>query len=175
MPTFKNQENQTHVLHPEGDYHFTVTGLETGIQSGSGKTVGSPFWELKLAIDKGGVVYEKLIDHPTCDWKIDTFLKCTNAAPPVGVAFEFDADAAASAGIHWIDPIGLRGTCRLIVEEYTKQGTTEKRKINRVGTFYTDKPKLPRAPKPETQQPATDPSHVPPPAADPHSDEGLPF
>lgn len=150
MPTFKGQENQAFVLLPPGDYQFEVVEMESGIQTGNGKTAGSPFWELKLRItDKGAVVFERLIDHPTCDWKIDTFLKSTNAAPEKGQAFEFVETAAHDAGCQWIDPIGLRGWCHLIVDEYTKQGAKEATKRNKVGAFLTDKPKLPRVAKAE--------------------------
>lgn len=159
MPTFTNQENQAFVLHPPGDYVFQVTGIETGIQGGTGTTAGSPYWELKLAIEgNGGVVFERLIDHPSCNWKIDTFLKCTGAAPKPGASFEFDEDAAAASGCLYINPIGLRGHCHLIVDEFQKAGSTEKRKKNKVGTFHTDKPKLPRA---ESPTPAPAPAAAP--------------
>jgi len=153
MPTFNNQDNQAFILHPPGDYVFRVTGIESGIQSGTGVTQGSPYWELKLAIeDKGGVVFERLIDHPSCNWKIDTFLKCTGAAPKPGESFEFDEDAAAASGCLYINPIGLRGHCHLVVDDWSPKGSTEKKKRNRVGTFHTDKPKLPRAEAPASSQ-----------------------
>jgi len=164
MPKFTNQDNQAFIVHPPGDYVFRVVGMESGIQTGSGKTAGSPYWELKLAIeDNGGCVFERLIDHPSCGWKIDTFLKSTNAAPPTGTAFEFEADTAESAGCLWIDPIGLRGHCHLIVEEYTKTGTTEKRTRNKVAAFLTDKPKLPRHVEPKSEpEPAAAPAEEEP-------------
>jgi hypothetical protein len=151
MPTFTNQENQSFIVHPAGDYVFRVTGMESGIQSGQGKTCGSPYWELKLALEKGGVVFERLIDHPTCSWKIDTFLKCTGAAPAPNTPFEFEESAAESAGCQWINPVGLRGWCHLIVDDYQKAGSTTPIKRNKVQTFFTDKPKLQRIeePKPE--------------------------
>lgn len=152
MPTFTNQDNQAFILHPPGDYIFRVVGMESGIQTGSGKTAGSPYWELKLSIEgKGGVVFERLIDHPSCGWKIDTFLKSTGAAPPPGTPFEFEADTAESAGCLWINPIGLRGHAHLIVDEYQKTGSTEKMKRNKVGAFLTDKPKLPRHVEPKSE------------------------
>lgn len=170
MPTFKGQENKTFTLLPAGDYMFEATGIEAGLQTGTGKTAGSPYWELKLAIlDKDGnqigTVFERLIDHPSCDFKIDTFLRSTNAAPPLGQAFEFMRNVAETSGVHWIDPIGLRGWTHLIVDEYEpKAGGKQKR--NKVGSFLTNKPKVARAPKPETADE---------PAAEPETDGPAPF
>jgi hypothetical protein len=156
MPKFTNQENQAFIVHPPGDYVFRVVAMESGIQTGNGKTAGSPYWELKLAIEqKGGVIFERLIDHPSCSWKIDTFLKCTGAAPEVDAPFEFEVDAAQAAGCVWINPVGLRGHCHLIVDEYTPTGKTEKQRRNKVATFHTDKPKLSRLETPKAQEPAT--------------------
>lgn len=169
MPVFKNQENQSFELLPEGDYVFTVIEMESGIQTGNGKTAGSPFWELKLKIEgKNAHVWERLIDHESCSFKIDTFLKSTGAAPQAGVAFEFDAAAAESAGVLHIDPVGLRGWCKLNVDTYTPPGKPPIKR-NKVQVFYTDKPKLDRAAKPET---------VAVPAAAPAietSDDDIPF
>jgi hypothetical protein len=171
MPVFRNQDNQSFVLLPPGDYVFRVVGMESGIQTGTGKTAGSPFWEFKLMIEgKGANVYERLIDHESTGWKIDTFLKCTGQTPPVNAPFEFEEQAAEAAGVHWINPIGLRGHCALIVEEFTKTGQTEKKKKNRVSVFYTDKPKLPR----HEAAPALAPAPAAVPKVTP-SDDGLPF
>ncbi len=144
MPVFKDSENRSYVLLPAGDYVFRVVEMESGIQD-KGKTAGSPFWELKLQIEgKDAIVFERLIDHRDTDWKIDTFLKSSGAAPAKGHAFEFDQQAAAAADCLWINPVGLRGWCKLEVDEYTKPGTTTATKKNKVAVFYTDRPKLPR-------------------------------
>jgi hypothetical protein len=170
MPVFQNQDNKTFVVLPPGDYTFEVVGMESGIQTGTGKTAGSPFWELKLSIEKrdGAMVFERLIDHPTCNFKIDTFLKCTGAAPAHGVAFDFQQDAAESAGILWIDPVGLRGWCHLIEDEFTPKGATKPIKKNKVGSFLTDRPKLARVQKAE-------PVATPAPAADELPEDEIPF
>lgn len=175
MPRFKNQENQAFVLLPPGDYTFEVVEMEAGIQSGTGKTAGSPFWEVKLKIDKGGTVFERLIDHPTCDWKIDTFLKSTNSAPPNGEAFEFVETAARDAGCLWINPIGLRGWCHLIVDEYTPKGATTPQKKNKVGAFLTDRAKIARAPQPEPASAAEEPATASTTTAPDAEGDGLPF
>lgn len=179
MPKFNNSDNQQFTLLPPGDYVFEVMEMESGIQAGGGKTTGSMFWEFRLRLTKPGneelrgSVWEKLIDHPSTGWKIDTFLKSAGAAPAVGAAFEFVEQAAIDSGCTWIDPIGLRGWCHVNVEEYTKSGETEKRRKNKVAAFLTDKPKLPRI---EREQPVSVPP--PPPAAPSHiarDEDGLPF
>lgn len=170
MPTFKNQDNITNTLVPPGDYIFRVVGMEAGLQT-QGKTQGSPFWEFKLLLEgKGAVVYEKLIDHPDCSWKIDTFLKSTNAAPPLNAAFEFVETTAEAAGCLWIDPIGLRGWAHVVEDTYTPKGKTEARKVNRIGTFLTDRPKLARHVEPQEA-----PASAPTPANPETTDENDPF
>ena len=175
MPTYKGKENQAFVLLPVGDYQFEVTGMESGLQTGSGKTAGSPYWEMKLSIiGKGATVFERLIDHPVCDFKIDTFLRSTGAAPPLGQAFEFMETAAAESGCAWIDPIGLRGWCHLIVDDYTPAGEKVPRKKNKVGAFLTDRPKIARAPKPEPEPaPAAAPEAAP--GATAETEDDMPF
>jgi len=144
MPIYQDRDNQTFVLHPPGEYQFQVVAYETGLSMGA-KTRGSPMWELKILIEqKGGHVFESLIDHEACSWKIDTFLKSTGVVIAKGSAFEFDRAASISMGCTWVNPVGLRGWCHLIVEEFTPQGATSPKKKNKVGAFLTDKPKLPR-------------------------------
>lgn len=161
MPVFKNQENKVNILLPPGDYIYTVVNYESGLQTGTGKTAGSPFWELHLEITdtkkQTATVYERLIDHPSCDFKIDTFLKSAGVQLDPGAPFEFDERAAIESGYQHVDVIGLRGWCSLLVDEYDRKGGgTAKR--NKVSAFLTNRPKLPRvsppAPAP-TSRPAT--------------------
>jgi hypothetical protein len=122
----------------------------------NGKLQGSKMYALKLSCvvadnDGGGAVhvYENLILHPTCDWKIDTFLKSGNYQIKI---------------CHGIPPvselIGLKGWCRLNKEQrFERDNRTpiEGQFRNRVGTFYTNKAKLPRdtsvIPEPEESNP----------------------
>lgn len=168
MPKFNDSENRAFVLLKPGDYVYRVLSMEHGLQTGTGKTAGSPYWELKLQIegDAGGLVFERLIDHEVCAFKIDTFLKSAGAAPPLGTAFEFVEEAAEAAGCLHIDPIGLRGWCHITQEDFTKRGETKPMKKNKVGTFLTDRPKLPRAERPPEEAPASAPAG---------DDEALPF
>lgn len=181
MPVFKNQENKVSVLLPPGDYIYTVVNYESGLQTGNGKTAGSPFWELHLEITdpkkQTASVYERLIDHPSCDFKIDTFLKSAGVQLDPGTSFEFDERIAMESGYQHVDVIGLRGWCALVVDEYDKKGGgTAKR--NKVSAFLTNRPKLGRV-----SPPPPPPAHSPRPApaaapttqvADPLSDD-VPF
>ena len=139
MPKFNDSENRA-PFQPEGDYVFCVTEFEIGISNGQ-KTAGCEKYEVTLEIEgPGNQVFENMIDHESCSWKIDTFLKSAGVKLAKGEAFEFRKDTAERKGVRWVNPLGLRGHCRLIVEEYEKNG--QKRKTNRVAVFYTDKPKL---------------------------------
>jgi len=146
MPTFKDSDNLVRFV-PEGDYIFTVTGFDQAVSAG-GKTAGCTKYELELEIEiangaRGPRVFENLIDHESCDWKIDTFIKSAGVNLAKGVPFEFTKDEADANGVQFVQPLGLRGWCRLIVEEYP---TNSGKKRNKVATFYTNKPKL--APRP---------------------------
>lgn len=151
MPRFNDSEAKTFTVAPEGDYILRVTGFESGISSG-GKTAGADKYEVEISIERpeGGRVWENLIDHDLTAWKIDCFIKCMGVVIPKGAGFEFDAEKAAQHGVTYVDPFGLRGWGKLIVEEY--QG----KKRNKVAIFYTDKPKL--APVRPAPAPAAAPS-----------------
>jgi hypothetical protein len=141
MPKFKTEEARLPFI-PAGDYIFCVREFEIGLSNG-GKTAGSEKYELTLEIEgKGHTVYENLIDHPSTGWKINTFLKCTGVRLNEGESFEFSKDSADANEVRWVNPIGLRGHCAIIVDEYTaKDGTKKKR--NNLASFYTDRAKLP--------------------------------
>jgi hypothetical protein len=166
MPTFNDSDNlPTHV--PEGDYIYTVTGFEQKISAG-GKTAGATKYSLTLEIEtrageRGPKCFENLIDHASTNWKIDTFLKSAGVTLSKGQGFEFNADDAAASGASFVEPVGLRGWCRLIVEEYPLNSGKRR---NKVAVFYTNKAKVPArvaAPAPAA------------PAAGGISDEDVPF
>ncbi len=143
MPTFHDSDNlPTHV--PEGDYIFAVTAFEQGISAG-GKTAGATKYGLTLEIEtkpgeRGPKVFENLIDHPSTAWKMDTFIKSCGVQLAKGEGFEFNADDAAQHGCRHVEPLGLRGWCRLVVEEYPLNSGKRR---NKVAVFYTNKAKLP--------------------------------
>jgi len=141
MPVFNDQSNRVPIV-DDGDYIFCLVGFEAKLSSG-GKTSGSEMFEIELELEPSGAkCYENLIDHDSCAWKLDTFLKSAGIKLTKGQSWDFRKSVAEESQCLWVDPMGLRGWCRVSVEEYTTQ-KGEKRKKNRVVTFYDDKPKLP--------------------------------
>lgn len=145
MPTFNDSEAIQ--LLPSCDAKWTVTDFTIGISKGQ-KTRGSEQYEVHLSLKTAdgaqGRTRENLIDHASCAWKIDTFLKSGGVNLVKGQRFSFRADEAARDGIAWINPVGLRGWCRVVVEVFERQDKT-KGESNKIATFYTDREKLPRA------------------------------
>ena len=142
MPTFNNSDNIPQFV-PEGDYTFCVTGFDAGLSTGP-KTKGSDMFSLAIEIEgKGNTVFENLIDHQATRWKLDTFLRSAGVALKLGERFEFEQELANANGCRFVNPIGLRGWCRLQIEEYTPKGATKPVNKNKVACFYTDRPKLP--------------------------------
>jgi hypothetical protein len=144
MPIFGDKDNlPPQELLPEKDYKFKVVGMEFGFSTGP-STAGSEEFKVKVQIEgKPRTIVERLIDHKSCDWKIDCFLKSTGIKLAKGEAWDFRKDTADGMGGRWINYMGLRGWCRVIVEEYKHKASGEQRKTNKIGTFYTDKEKLP--------------------------------
>jgi hypothetical protein len=86
-----------------------------------------------------------LIDHESCSWKIDIWLKSSGVRDlKKGEAFSFREDEAKREGVRWVNPIGLRCHAKLGTEEYQPSGGGEKRKKNEVLVFYTDRAALAR-------------------------------
>lgn len=142
MPVFNDSENMPGLV-PEGDYIICVEKFESGIQTG-GKTAGSEKYDLTFSIDGGGRVYETLIDHPTCNWKIDCFLKSAGIQLRKGQAFTFNKSEGTNA-MPFINPLGLVCSVKLIVDEYsTKADPNTKKQKNKIAIFYTDRTKHPR-------------------------------
>lgn len=144
MPTFKDSNGIPPLL-PPGDYVFCVVDFEIGISSG-GKTRGADKFDMTLEIEpNGNKVNEVLIDHDLCDWKIDTFLKSSGIKLAKGQAFQFREDTAKEQGVPWVNPIGLRGWCRVKQETMPKtEQYPNPRTVNKVDVFYVDKEKLAR-------------------------------
>lgn len=151
MPTFNDSQNIPPLLDP-GDYVFKVVAFECKLSQGT-KTRGSDVFELELAIEPTGkIVYERLIDHPSCNWKIDVFLKSAGIVLAKGQSFEFRKDMAESNNVPWVNPLGLRGWCRLGHKTLPASGTYPERTVNEVTVFYTDKAKLSPVPVEEPQE-----------------------
>lgn len=143
MPVFKDSNNIPPLL-PEGDYIFCCLDFESKISQGN-KTRGSDTFELTLEIEPSGKkVPCTLIDHPTCDWKIDCFLKAAGVALKKGESFDFRQDVANAAGLVYVDARGLRGWCHLTQKTLPPKPDKPALTVNEIQIFYTDKPKLPR-------------------------------
>lgn len=166
MPRFNDSEAKVFELAPEGDYVLRVVEFECGISKG-GKTSGSDSYDVKFLIEsKGSTFFETLIDHPSCAWKIDIFLKSAGVQLKKGEAFEFRKDKADYEAVPWIDPIGLRMWARVKIEPSQKDPT---KKYNKVAVFYTDRPKLPRHVEADPMQEQQHEQTMPP------SDESVPW
>jgi hypothetical protein len=154
MPVFNDSENMVPLV-PEGDYIFCVVGFEIGISNGA-KTRGSERYEVELELEGDGhgkKINEGLIDHESTGWKLDCFLKSAGVNLVKGKAYDFREDLAKSNNVPWVNPLGLRGWCRVIQDtlpprteedaKAIKAGTKKATVLNKVAVFYTDRPKLP--------------------------------
>lgn len=152
MPKFNDRENSPPAV-PEGDYNFTVISYDKTISDGK-KTGGADKFDLCLELNEshgrngeltklppGHFVYDSLIDHPSIDFRIDTFIKCCGVKIPKGTAFEFDTEYEGPDGDR-INPLGLRGTCSIKKDSYTKTPGATPKITNKVAVYYTDRAKL---------------------------------
>lgn len=167
MPSYKfgDQDNHDYVLLPAGDYAFEVIGVGWSISSGS-RTNGSDVMELRLMIyrdgsfrEKLGTVSENIIFHPSCEWKLDTFVKSAGfmvagRKPHKGEELELEEHNLK----------GLRGWLKLKVESFKSTRDNETKQTNRVDVWLTDREYCP----PETSTPTRGrPAPSPAPAAEP--------
>ena len=129
MPTYTYQGRDAipEMIEP-GDYIVKVVEAEAGISNGN-KTRGSDTLKLKLREEESGaVIYETLIFHESCDFKIDCFIRSTGIEAKEGKSITLDPP----------DLIGLRGWVAVKVEEYND------RTNNRIAVWLTDRDKVAR-------------------------------
>lgn len=151
MPTFTfGDSDNTFELLPAGEYPFEVISADSAMVA-SGKLAGSEKLELKLMIytdasfaAKRSLVHESLIFAPSCFWRIDTFVKSANLLVNGHPPRRDDAIELTPETV-----VGLRGWCRLKIEEYDSKKTGKKEQTNRVDIWMTDKPKLAAAKQPD--------------------------
>lgn len=138
MPIFQDSESPFEIV-PEGDYTLTVFEFTTDLSSGK-KTNGKERFNIIFNIEgTKSKVRETLIDHESCIWKIDAFLKaCGIRNLQKGQAFHFEKDRAEELEVPWINPMGLR--CRATVgqETYTSNRTGNPVTKNVVLSYDTD-------------------------------------
>lgn len=153
MPVFTDSENNFKVV-PEGDYILTVFEFQTGLSSGK-KTGGCEKFEVTFLIgDTGAQMKENLIDHESCLWKIDSFLKaCGIRNLKKGQAFHFEKAKAEELGVPWINPMGLRCSAQVGHETYMSTRSNKEVTKNVVVTYHTDAPVT--KPDPELRQKPT--------------------
>lgn len=152
MPIFQDSESAYAVV-PEGDYILTVFEFTTDISTGK-KTNGVDRFNVVFNIEgTDSKLKEVLLDHDSCMWKIDTFLKSAGIRSlQKGQAFHFEKNRAEEMGVAWINPMGLRCWASVVHDKYTNSRGTEVTK-NKVGAFYTDREIL--KPDPELRKKPT--------------------
>lgn len=143
--TFGDEDNLEFKLLADGDYTFEVLSVEFGIHSG-GKHAGTETMNIRFGFysPTGEIVAkwkENFLLNKEFGWKVDTFLKSAD--------FRIEGRSPVKGdniGAHLTEEnlIGLRGWCFIHVEEYTPRNGGEKKKTNRVKTWWTNKEKLPR-------------------------------
>lgn len=145
MPIFQDSESPYAIV-PEGDYILCVYEFTTDISTGK-KTNGAKRYNIVFNIEgTDSKLKEQLIDHESCVWKLDTFLKsCGIRSLKKGQQWEFEKEDAEAEGVPWINPMGLRCHAAVVHDKYTSQRGNEVTK-NRVAAFHTDRPVLPPDP-----------------------------
>ena len=150
MGTFKNREAMEFTCKP-GEYIFRVLSFDKGISKGA-KSAGDDQYKLKVLIEQPNVLVQAYLtdsENEALAAQCDCFLKCTSGGiePPIGInePWNFDADDARGTGARFVDLIGLRGWCYVGWEDRPKDApATWEPKYNKVKTWLTNKPKLPR-------------------------------
>lgn len=152
MPVFQDSESAYAVV-PEGDYVLCVYEFTSDISTGQ-KTRGCERFNIVFNIEgTDSKVKEQLLDHDSCLWKIDTFLKsCGIRTLQKGQSFHFEKEKAEELGVPWINPMGLRCHAALVHDTYTSSRGNEVTK-NKVAAYYTDRPAL--KPDPELRSKPT--------------------
>src|SRR5580692_8792833 len=111
MPQFNDSENKLMASKP-GDYILRVLSFDKKLSKGA-KTAGCELYEMKLGVEQNGSVvsemFDNLIDHDSCHWRWDVFMKSCGVKIAKGESFSFDATDAAQQNIRHIDIRGLRG------------------------------------------------------------------
>lgn len=154
MPIFQDSEASYPVV-PEADYNLTVFSWKHDLSTGQ-KTSGCPRYNVVFLIEgTESKVKDQLIDHPSCAWKIDHFLKaCGLRKLAKGFEFEFSKEAAEERGVYWINPMGLRCRAHLIQDTYRPTNGGDERTNNKVSIYFTEAPVL--APDPVLRTKSTE-------------------
>jgi hypothetical protein len=137
MPTFRNTPPRNYVLHPEGDYELTVRAIKALTSTGPA-TRGSDMYEVTFAIDPEGEIVDRLIDHPSCNWKLDALLKACGVDIQLDEEYELTQERAEINQVRHIDLRGLTCLAHLTVEEFQSNRTGKMLKTNKVHAYLFD-------------------------------------
>jgi len=153
MPVFL--DTPAFSLIPEGEYLYEVVDFNVD-EEDKGKLKGAIKYILTLALhdedgNDVGRIRDQLHEAPQLQWKFDQFIRSCNAVAEFklskGQCYEFVKDKAKSAKCPWIDPIGLRGHCKVAIEKFTmtssRDGSVKDAEKNKV-TFIDTKGMVPR-------------------------------
>lgn len=126
--TIEQDEQQSFVLLPEGDYSFTVDSVaRTYVGNESEKYAGAKMAQVFLNIEVPGQesvqIRENFILHSNFAWKIGSLLLC------VGLKKKGES----ISGNYWSRLPGTRGRCRLVQNDSKKKPG---QKFNNVDVFY---------------------------------------
>ena len=125
-------DGQEFVILPEGDYTFTVTGLERGQFPGGPKIPPCPKATLTLNIDNGQGLATARIDlllYRTVEWKISGFFRSIG-----------QKKHGEKAVVDWNRVIGSRGRAHFRPREYTRGGQIHR--VNDVDHFIDYDPSV---------------------------------
>lgn len=144
--TFTDQENIIYELIPDGDYIVEVIKSEAAI-SNKPKTSGCDVIEVQLRVDThpNCRIWDDLVfGYEKLQWKIDCFLKSMNFlvdghTPQKGEDLDITIE----------NVIGLRGWVSIGHRDYFPTGADQKdpknkKSVNEVKVYITNKPKLAR-------------------------------
>ena len=142
MPTFKDSENKQ-LSSPPGDYILRVLSFDKKLSRGA-KTAGCELYEMKLGVEKNGNVvselYDNLIDHESCHWRWDVFLKSCGVKIVKDESYTLDSNDATQQNIRHVNILGLRGWATIGMKKAQNAGETPK--YNEVVAWITNKEKL---------------------------------
>lgn len=129
-------DGQEFIVLPEGDYTFTVTGIERGHFPGGKKIPPCNKVSLTLNIDNDqGIATARadLILYRTVEWKIAAFFRCIG-----------QKKHGEKITMNWNSVVGARGKAHFKPREYTKGDQV--RQVNDLDHFYDYDPSVEMTP-----------------------------
>lgn len=135
--TIEDDGQNGFTLLPEGDYEFTVSGLERGRFSGSAKIPPCNKATLTLSIENGSdvaTIKTDLILYKTLEWKLSSFFRCIG-----------QKQHGQKLVMDWDHVIGESGMAHIVVKEYIGQKDGLTHKTNEIKYFMDPIPTAPKA------------------------------